>query len=136
MVAYKLTLFQGAIRQVGGDAAYRTTVDTTRQVFNRANVLTPVRHGTLRAGNKMKVRRETLRSVGVIFNLVSYADAVHNGTPAYTIRPRRKKALKFVIDGEVVIVKSVRMPARRGRPWLLRALKEVAPPLGWRIVAV
>jgi hypothetical protein len=62
---------------------------------------------------------------GVVYG-AHYAAAVHDGRRALVIRAKRKKALKFTIDGEVVYAKSVRQPARAGRPFLATALQEVA----------
>ena len=123
-----------AARAVGLDAAERVVTDVTRRVFNRAIVLTPVDTGNLRAQNNMRVQRTANGALGEIFNDTSYASAVHNGNRAYTVRPRRRKALRFVAkSGDVVFAKSARIPARRGRPWLTRALQEVAGPAGFTV---
>lgn len=114
--------------------AFRLVTDTTRRVYNRAIVLTPVDTGTLRAQNKMRVARKTHAVVGEVFNETAYAMAVHDGSKRRVIRPRRKKALRFVAkSGDVVIRRKVTIPARRGRPWLYRALIEIAQPAGFRI---
>lgn len=52
-----------------------------------------------------------------------YARAVHDGRPAITIKPKRKKALKW--KGAAHPVKSVKQPARKGNPWLARAVAEL-----------
>lgn len=52
-----------------------------------------------------------------------YARAVHDGRPAITIRPKRKKALYWKDAAHPV--KAVRQPARKGNPWLMRAVKEL-----------
>ncbi|MCT4608649.1 MAG: hypothetical protein N4A70_05530 [Pelagimonas sp.] len=52
-----------------------------------------------------------------------YARAVHDGRPAITIKPKRKKALKF--KGASHPVKAVKQPARKGNPWLTRAVTEL-----------
>ena len=113
--------------------ARREVTDTTRRVYNRTVVLTPVRFGLLRAQNKMTVRVVGRSVVGEVFNETEYALAVHDGSPARTIVPRRKKALRFEVDGKVVYARKVRMPARRGRPFMYRALVEVTKPRGYRI---
>lgn len=143
--------------------ATREVTDTTRRVYNRAIVLTPVATGNLRAQNRMRVLGAHGKQVrGEVFNETAYALAVHDGTPAHTIRPKPKiitvrpknkqalrfkiggrvvfarsvrmqKPLRFVIGGRVVYAQSARMPARRGRPWIYRALLEVAVPRGYRI---
>lgn len=65
-----------------------------------------------------------------------YARAVHDGRPALTIKPKRKKALAW--KGGRHPAKSVKQPARKGNPWLARAVKDLeqegvgflAPELG------
>lgn len=65
-----------------------------------------------------------------------YARAVHDGRPAFTIKPKRKKALFW--KGARHPAKSVKQPARKGNPWLVRAVEELeqeglgflAPELG------
>lgn len=144
-------------------AATREVTDTTRRVYNRAIVLTPVDTGNLRGQNKMRVLAPHGRQVtGEVFNETSYAAAVHDGHAAYTVRPKPKiitvrakkgqalrfkvggkvifrrsvrmqKPLRFVIGGRVVYAQSARIPAQRGRPWIYRALVEVAGPRGYKI---
>ena len=133
-VGFSITLNQPALRAVALDAAVKLVTATTLRVFNRANVLTPVDTGNLRAHNNMRVLRTATRVTGEVFNDTDYARAVHNGNKAYTIRPKRRKALRWVSKGgDVVFAKSARHPARRGRPWLLRALQEVAGPAGFTL---
>jgi Bacteriophage HK97-gp10, putative tail-component len=134
--AFRLEIDVRAAQRIGLDHAQRVVTDTTRRVLNRAIVLTPVDTGRLRAGNQSRVRVEGSRAVGEVFNETSYAPPVHNGSRAYTITPRRKKALKFVVGGEVVFAAKVRMPARRGRPWLARALREIAGSEGYRLTGI
>ncbi len=50
-----------------------------------------------------------------------YARAVHDGRPAITIKPKRKKALKF----KGGFAKSAKQPARKGNPWLARAVADL-----------
>lgn len=52
-----------------------------------------------------------------------YARAVHDGRPAITIKPKRKKALAW--KGARHPAKSVKQPARKGNPWLARAVEEL-----------
>lgn len=52
-----------------------------------------------------------------------YARAVHDGRPAQTIKPKRKKALAW--KGARHPVKAVNQPARKGNPWLARAVADL-----------
>lgn len=133
MVGFRVELDRGAVNREGLGIARRQVVDITRRVLNRAIVLTPVDTGRLRAGNNSRVRQQGLTVVGEVFNDVDYGPAVHDGTAAHVVRPRRRKALRFVVNGEVVFAKSARIPAKRGRPWIYRAMVEVAAPLGWKV---
>lgn len=118
-------------QRVGTDYAVILVADLTRQIFNRGNVLTPVDTGNLRAHNKLRVARMPPGARGEVYNDADYAPAVHNGSGPYTIRPKRKKVLRFVVGGQTVFAKSVRHPGTRARPWLARAGEEVARKNGW-----
>lgn len=140
-VAYTLTLNQAEIDRIGLQVARASVTDTARRVLNRADVLTPVDTGNLRAHNQMRILTVGKIVQGEVFNETSYAASVHNGSKAHTevITPKRAKALRFVAaDGTVVFARrvTVTVPARRGRPWLTRALTEVAVPEGYRPVAL
>ena len=138
-IVFHLTINAAAVNRIGMREARRQVLDTLRAVRNRADVLTPVDTGILRRNNQMRQFERGLVVTGEVYNTASYAKAVHDGhsgSGPYIIRPRRKKALRFVINGEVVIVKKVNhpgIPPMQGRPWLKRALEEVAPPHGFVI---
>lgn len=65
-----------------------------------------------------------------------YARAVHDGRGPVTIKPKRRKALSW--KGAKHPVKAVKQPARKGNPWLTRAVEDLeaegldflAPELG------
>lgn len=102
--------------------------------MNRAKVLAPVNTGRLRASIRIESRRLlTLRSVYTIGSDVSYAGYVHDGTRPHTIRPKRAQALRFVIGGRVVFAKVVHHPGTRARPFLDRAVREIASGRGYDI---
>lgn len=128
----RLDLNRYALNRVAGDAAGRLVLTTTRKVLNRAKILAPVDTGTLRNSQTMEVRFVGRRVVGTVSTRIKYALAVHEGVPhPVIIRPKRRKALRFVIDGRVVFARKVVLPPRNGRPWLRRALIEVAVPAGF-----
>lgn len=136
-VAYRLTIDVPVAQAIALDVATAVVTDTTRRTLNRAIILTPVDTGNLRAQNNSRVTRSRTSVTGEVFNLTSYAAAVHNGTRAHVVRPRRKKALKFTTKGgDVVYSRWARIPARKGRPWLLDALKEIAIPDGFRLAGI
>jgi hypothetical protein len=107
---------------------------TTRRTFNRSQVLVPVDNGFLRASGGWRVYRVARSWRGEIEYAARYAAAVHNGRRALTIRARGKKAMRFVVDGQVVYARAVHQPARPARPYLMLALSQVATPAGFRVV--
>jgi hypothetical protein len=135
-VAYRFTLtLPAGMEKAAGDLGFKEVTTVTRRVLNRATVLTPVDTGRLRASLQMRVRRVGSSTTGEVFTTTAYAGAVHDGTKRATvIVPTRRKALRFVVDGKVVFAKRVVLPPRKGRPFLLRAVKEVAAQRGYRLV--
>ncbi|MHA4774763.1 HK97 gp10 family phage protein [Streptomyces sp. MSC1_001] len=105
-----------------------------RQVVARAKVLAPVDTGRLRASIRVE-RRSTfgLRQRWTVGSDVEYAPMVNDGTRPHIIRPRTKKALKFQVGGRTVYAAVVRHPGTRARPFLDRALADVARSRGYSI---
>jgi hypothetical protein len=105
-----------------------------RQVVARAKVLAPVDTGRLRASIRVE-RRSTfgLRQRWTVGSDVEYAPMVNDGTRPHIIRPRRAKALKFTVGGRTVYAAVVRHPGTRARPFLDRALADVARSRGYSI---
>lgn len=102
--------------------------------MNRAKVLAPVDTGRLRASIRIESRRNlALRTVYTVGSDVEYAAAVHDGTAPHVIRPRRAQALRFRVGGRIVYARVVNHPGTRGRPFLDRALREVAAARGYRV---
>ena len=103
-----------------------------RQVVNRAKVLAPVDTGRLRASIRVESRRTfTLRSVYTIGSDVEYAAFVNDGTRPHVIRARNAQVLRFRVGGRVVYAKAVNHPGTRAKPFLDRALREVAAARGY-----
>lgn len=116
----------------GAFSVGRSAVDEfSRKVVNRARVLTPVDTGRLRASLRIQRGRTWRGPNATVGTDVEYAPAVHDGTGPHVIRPVRKKALAFKIGGRTVIVAKVNHPGTRPRPFLDRALREVARTEGW-----
>lgn len=158
----KIDLNNLRVAQVGVELAAKEIAEATRWTLNRANILTPVRTGNLRAGNQMTMKARRLSVTGTVENRTKYADAVHNGSRPHTISAKRRKALTFFwgkAGGAQVFVprtkagkrlgtgfrksKSgrvslwigkgfVRHPGNRARPWLDDALREMAAQRGYR----
>lgn len=112
----------------------KNVTKSTLRMLNRARVMCPVDTGNLRNSHQMAVRVVPGRRVtGEVFTKVKYARAVHNGRRAVTIRPKYRKALHFWWHGREHFAKVVHQPARRGRPWLRTALREVAAADGYKL---
>ncbi|HEX6518279.1 MAG TPA: HK97 gp10 family phage protein [Nocardioidaceae bacterium] len=103
-----------------------------RLVVARAKILAPVDTGRLRAS--IRVERRSffgLRQRWTVGSDVEYAPMVNDGTRPHVIRPRRAKALRFKVGGRTVYAAVVRHPGTRARPFLDRALQEVARARGY-----
>ena len=93
-----------------------------REIATRQGVV-PFKTGWLRKAHVVQPYGD-----GAVLSVnLPYARAVHDGRPAITIYPRKGKALAFPAPagwrGKVgkngkVVLRSVRQPARKGRPWL------------------
>lgn len=135
---------------------------TTRRVMNRAEVLAPVDTGNLRASHSMTMRVTRTTCTGRIEVAAKYAEPVHNGSRPHNIAAVRADALSFrwgrmggvrtvvpkkgLTRGPTGLRKSkkkgvifyvakgyVRHPGNKARPWLFKALKEVATLEGFEV---
>lgn len=134
----------------------------TRRALNRAEALAPVRFGVLRGSHSMTMRVSRATVVGRVEVSARYAGFVHDGTSPHVIRPKAAKALAFTWTRKggvrVVVPKKglargptglrktkrgvvlyvakgfVRHPGTKPRPWLFRALREVATPEGFLVL--
>lgn len=129
----RVDLFQPVIKGVLQDLAGKDVVRVTIKTLNRAKVLTPVDTGNLRASHQFRIKSSTNKVTGEVFTNVKYALPLHEGRRAIVIYPKRKQALAFVWHGQPMVRKWVHQPARRGRPWLRDALREVAAEQGYRM---
>lgn len=103
-------------------------------VVNRAKILCPVDTGRLRASIQGEARRTwTLRPQFTVFSEVEYAPYVNDGTRPHVIRPKNAKALRFVVDGQVVFARVVNHPGTRAKPFLDRAVRDVTAGRGYTI---
>lgn len=134
MVAYRLQLNRAQLQGLGTGEARKLVNRVVRRTFNRSQILVPVDTGNLRASGRMDLARVNgALVIGGVTYTAEYAAAVHEGRRALTIRARNKKALRFVVDGRVVFARQVHQPARKGRPYLAQALREVAPQEGFTV---
>lgn len=132
MASGSVRLDNSGVRSDANAAARDVVRRISRRVLNRSAILCPVDTGRLRASGRMSLREGPRGPQGVVEYPVSYAAAVHDGSRPHTIRARKKKALKFQMGGQTVIVKSVRHPGSQGRPFLRMAAEEVASAEGFQ----
>lgn len=98
-----------------------------------AGVLVNVRTGRYRDGFQVK-RNFTARGPGwQVFNPVEYAPYIEEGTRPHVIRPKRAKALRFVVDGRVVYARIVHHPGTKAQHVLARAVREVGVRNGYNV---
>lgn len=122
------------LNAVASRASLPEVTKITRRVLTRAKVLAPVDTGRLRSSGRMDIRITSVGPSGSVTFPVSYAQFVHEGTRAHIIRAKKKKALKFVGRGGVVVIRrQVRHPGTKARPFLQRALEEIAPGSGFEV---
>lgn len=102
--------------------------------MNRAKVLAPVRTGRLRASIRVESRSILgLRSKYTIGSDVEYAAFVNDGTRRHVITSKPGgPPLTFMWHGRLVHVRKVTIPAQPARPFLDKALREVASGRGYR----
>lgn len=94
----------------------------------------PVDTGRLRASIRMDPPRLfSLRPSVRVGSDVFYAPYVNDGTRPHVIRPKRARALRFVVGGQVVFARVVQHPGTKANPFLTRALREVARPRGYDV---
>lgn len=124
------------LRRVIMGEARRELERSGRLVLNRARILAPVDTGRLRSSLDMRFRRTgTLRPSVQVFSNVDYAAYVNDGTRPHIIRPRNSGGvLRFRMGGRTVYARYVNHPGTEARPFLDRALSEVASQRGYRIV--
>lgn len=128
-----VSLFEATIAGVLRDVVGKDVTRVTLRVLNRAKVMTPVDQGNLRASHQFRIKTTSKGITGEVFTKVKYALAVHEGRRALTIYPKNKQALAFTWHGRPMVRKWVSQPARRGRPWLRDALREVAGAEGYKM---
>lgn len=129
----RVDLYKPVIDGVLHDLAGKNVLKVTLKVLNRSKVLTPVDTGNLRASHQMKIKNGSTKITGEVFTRVKYALAVHEGRRPVVIYPKTKQALAFHWHGQPMVRKWVSQPARRGRPWMRDALREVAGGEGYRM---
>lgn len=92
------------------------------RVASRARQLVGVDTGLLRSTIRIERGAGYRDIVAGRTGQTRYTGWHHDGTTAHVIRPRRAKALRFVVGGRVVFAAKVQHPGSRGTKFLTRAL--------------
>lgn len=131
-MATQFTLDQGRLRSLLQQEATRVVRDGQRKVLNSAKLRSPVDTGQLRASHRSGHVVVTGDKVSAdIVAEQDYSLAVHEGSRPHVIRPRRARVLTWGKGAGRVFATSVNHPGSRPRPWLLNALKDEGPRLGF-----
>lgn len=100
--------------------------ERSRKVLAKARVLVGVKSGTLLASGRRQFGQGLIGPYhDVTFGvpgLTDYLGYLHDGARPHIIRPRRRKALRFISGGQVVFATRVRHPGAAGTRFLVRAL--------------
>ena len=128
----RIRLDRAALNRTITNASRKELREASRQVVNRAKVLVPVRTGRLRSSIRAEPPRIfSLRGSVTVGSDLEYAAMVNDGTRPHVIRPRNAKVLRFTVGGQVVFARVVNHPGTKARPFLDRALREVAAQRGY-----
>lgn len=88
---------------------------TALEVWGNLMEFSPQDHGRL-AGSWKLTKKGALESV--IGTSVKYAKVQNDGSDPYMIYPRKRKALRFQVDGQTVFAKSVLHPGIQGTHYI------------------
>lgn len=128
----RIRLDRAELNRTMTNASRAELKEASRQVVNRAKVLAPVRTGRLRSSIRAEPPRFfSLRGSVKVGSDLEYAAFVNDGTRPHQIRPRNASVLRFTVGGRVVYAKVVNHPGTKARPFLDRALREVAAARGY-----
>lgn len=117
-------------------AAYRLVATLSRRVMNNARQRAPVDTGNLKRSihtDRITTRGRTI--AGGVTAATNYAYELHEGRAARFIKPVNAKALSWIdkSTGKRVFSAGHHVRGTRPRPYLIDALREEAPRLGFDI---
>jgi HK97 gp10 family phage protein len=95
--------------------------ESAKFVFAEARERAPVRTGKLRESISLIKVNDLHYVVG---SPLEYAVYVERGTRPHIIRPKRARALRFVVGGETVFARLVRHPGTKPHPFFTHALQK------------
>lgn len=122
--AFRASMTAGAKRlsALVVESLRRTSAQTAG--WARVNTLFRSRTGRLRAGISSRL---TSRTSARVTSSAKHSHYVEDGTRPHVIRPRRKKALRFVQNGVVRFAKQVNHPGTKPRPFMKQARDRAEP---------
>ncbi len=106
------------------DETMRAMTRSTTQVEADAKRFVPVDTHHLQRSITHQVQRTGAFIIGRVGSNVPYARVVEEGRGAITIRPRRGRFLRFVIDGREIFARVVHQGPRAAKPYLKKSLQK------------
>lgn len=103
----------------------RTTELASLDLYGNVKKNAPQDHGRLAGSFFVKKKGPRLYSV---YSDVVYADVQDKGSDPYVIKPRRKKALRFVVKGQTIFAKRVKHPGIKGKRYVDKSIKQTTRP--------
>ena len=116
-----------------GAPVVQLVVRTTRAIYNRAVMRTPVDKGILRNSHQIiPLRISGMTVASGVINTAAYAAPVHNGSKPHAITPRTKTVLAWGGRPPTVFARAVWHPGAPPRPWLANAAQSEGEKAGFR----
>ena len=119
-----------------GSPVVQLVVRTTRAIYNRAVMRSPVDKGILRNSHEIvPLKIVGMTAVSGVTNNANYAGAVHNGSRPHVIEPRTRTVLAWGGAPPTIFARRVNHPGSRPRPWLANAAKAEGERAGFNFRA-
>lgn len=114
------------------DLSRDVTEATAQEALTRARAAADKHTKTGALVRSLKLRRSGTNQLEVYHDpqIAPHAIFVHWGTRPHVIRPKTRKALRWVSGNEFVFAKIVHHPGYKGDPYLIRARDAVAQQFG------
>lgn len=120
--------FEGFLGRVVG-VEERLVEEVAESALGAARQLVPVRSGRLSRSLRIEPRGRLERHVVMGGARAPHAPYVEHGTRPHLIRPRRARALRFEVDGEIIYARLVHHPGTSPMEVMARAAEEALKEL-------
>lgn len=119
----EISFWDGKARLGVENVMKKGTKDIRRDAVQRA----AVKSGKLK--KSLKTRFKASRCQGEVYTKLPYAHVLEYGSKAHEIKPKKKKALRFYKNGELLFAQKVKLPKFAGKPYLKPAYDFIAPDI-------